>query len=417
MKITFGDSTTNIRKQALRDEIKPAERKSRDFLETYLDFTKNQESTKKIHQWVATSIIAGALERKVWLNMGHFKIYPNLYLIIIGESGSIRKSTSTGIGVGLLREIESINIMSEMLTQASLIEQLGRSGVTFEIGQEDYRQSSTYCYASELIVFLKEVSGTISELLTTFYDCQEKPWIKELKSGTTVIHGPCLNILGASTPTWLQRAIPGDEMEGGFSSRVIFVVERNSAENLIAWPESQKNSKELREALVSDLTQIHGLKGEFQKTKAARDFYEDWYIAFRKAPVSDDPRFKGYFARKPITVLKLAMIYAAAQSGRLLLEQEHIERGIYALNQIEPDMIHAFGSSGRNDLAKTMGDIMIYMARKKSASQGNILGAFHRDVSGKDLGLILDDLVKMKELRIKQVNSEFLYFHKNALDC
>ncbi len=411
MKITLGE---NPEKQNFRERIQKEDRQCINFMDTYLEFTKNQESTKKIHKWVATSIVGAALERKVWLDMGHFKVYPNLYIIIIGVSGQIKKSTSTNIGVNLLRELESVNVMSEMVTQASLIQQLGEAGNNFTVEGVDYHQSAVYCYAGELIVFLKEVSGTISEILTTFYDCQEKPWIKELKSKTTVIHGPCLNLLGASTPTWLSRAIPGEEMEGGFSSRVVFVVENDCAENFIAWPETLKNSKLLKEALIHDLTQIHNLQGEFQKTPEAKEFYQNWYNAFRETPIPNDVRFKGYYARKPITVLKLAMIYAVMAGSDLMLQQDHIEKAIFELNQIEPEMIDAFGSTGKNDLAKIMGEIVVYMMRKRSASIGHLLQIFHRDISGRELETILSDLVKMGELKLRRDGSDLLYVHKSA---
>ncbi|HUR98766.1 MAG TPA: hypothetical protein VMZ26_11930, partial [Pyrinomonadaceae bacterium] len=148
-----------------------------NFIDSYLTFTENQESSVRIHRWVAISIIAAALERKVWLNQGHWLLFPNLYVFIIGPSGIVRKSTSTGIGVDLIRSLPGFKLMSERVTAASLIAQLERSGRKFALKDgTEMRQSAVFSYASELSIFLGEVFGSISELLTTFYDCAPNDW-------------------------------------------------------------------------------------------------------------------------------------------------------------------------------------------------------------------------------------------------
>jgi hypothetical protein len=399
-------------------EILQRPRNFPNFIDAYLDYTKNQESTRKIHKWVALSIIAAAMERKVFLNAGHFIIFPNLYIFIIGESGVVRKSTSTGIGVDLLRECKNVSVMSERVTSRSLIDQLARSKREFSIENKGHKQSAVYCYASELVVFLKEVYGSISELLTTFYDCSpqdsSKPWVYETKGeGRTLIYGPCLNILGASTSAWLTKAIPADEMEGGFSSRVIFVVERENPDNFVAWPELSPEVEALKPKLIQDLQQIHALRGNFTKTKAAHDFYAEWYVNFKKNAINQtDSRFKGYYGRKPTTIIKIAMALSVAEGNSLVFDRPHIEKAIALLDELEQSMFEAFGATGKNRLAEGTHKISEMVRVKKKITMEQIMRVHWRDLSGSEVAQIMDDLAKMGNITMEANGTKMTYIWK-----
>lgn len=380
-----------------------------NFIDAYLKYTENQESTRKIHKWVALSIIAAAMERKVYLDAGHFKIFPNLYVFIVGDSGVVRKSTSTGIGVDLLRSMDELQIMSERVTSSSLIQQLERSKREFSVGDTTEVQSAVFAYASELVVFLREVYGSISELLTTFYDCipqdSTKPWIYETKGeGQIKIFGPCLNILGATTATWLTKAIPSDEMEGGFSSRVIFVVERENPDKFIAWPELNPEVAALRPKLVQDLQQIHSLRGSFKKTQAAHDFYHEWYVSYKTNAIKQtDARFRGYYGRKPTTVIKLAMALAVAESNDLIFDRHHLEKAIAMLEELEENMMDAFGATGKNLLAEGLFRISDLVQRSGKITHKVLLKTFYRDLNGNEIQQIMTDLLKMGKVKFTQI--------------
>lgn len=418
-KINLDSGIETDPQKDLRSAIKTLSRKRNfpSFIESYLKFTENQESTKKIHLWVAISIIAAAMERKVFLNAGHFTIFPNLYVFIIGESGVVRKSTSTGIGVELLREIQNVSIMSERVTAAALLQQMQRSHREIQIEKRIEKQSAVFCYASELVVLLREVYGSISELLTTFYDCSprdsSKPWVYETKGeGALRIYGPCLNILGASTPAWLAKAIPANEMEGGFSSRVIFVVERENPDNFVAWPELSKEIESMRPQLIEDLEQIACLRGNFTKTKEAHEFYEKWYIehktnAIRKA--NADGRFTGYHGRKPTTVVKLAMILSASEGNSMEFDKRHIEMAIKLCDDLEASMYDAFGSSGNNRLGEGMFKIVELMMQRKRMTHTEIMTNFWRDYTGKEISEIMKDLMEMKKVKMRVAGQQIIY--------
>lgn len=323
-----------------------------NFFDGYLDFTSGHESTRRVRLWCAVSIVAGALERKVWMDRGYYSLFPNCYIFIIGKSGLVKKSTSTAIAVNLLRECD-VRIMSERLTAATLIEQLTLAGKEYEVGLRRQRQSALFAYASELSVFLEEVFGNITPLLTTFYDCvpndATQPWVYgTIGRGERKIYGPCLNILGASTKAWLKNCIPTSEIEGGFTSRVIFVVEENLPDKLVAWPTLCAETELNKLRLIEDLKRINCLAGQVTVSKEAKDIFSEWYEMHMRTvlPQNSDPRMVGYMSRKGDSILKLAMVHSVARSDSLLVDVEDLAWANREINALEKDWRNAFESLG-----------------------------------------------------------------------
>ena len=78
-----------------------------NFLQLYLNYTRAQESPELFHLWTGTTILAAALGRKCWINRGYYRLYPNLFCILVAGSAKCRKSTAVNIGVRLLTDIDT----------------------------------------------------------------------------------------------------------------------------------------------------------------------------------------------------------------------------------------------------------------------------------------------------------------------
>lgn len=333
-------------------------RQVEDFLGTYLDYTQGHEGINLVHYTSALSIISAALERKCWIDRGYFKLYPNLYVIIVGDPGT-KKSSSTQIALELLRASADINFIEDCLTPASLITTLRNSEKTFmnPVLNQYERMSPAYVYSSELSVLLTDIGGgNILTLLTNFYDSGPKdpntPWIKKtIKDGTIEIFGPQLSMLGCSTKEWLIRSLPGDAIGGGFTSRIIFcVIDETPAP--VPYP-SPKDAA-LFDKLCQTLKHINTLAGPFRETPEAREAYAAWYTDFmiQELPECPDERFKGYAARKGDTVLKLAMVFSASERDDMLINERDLGRAVIYLHTLEQSMFKAFGAKGMNDRAE-----------------------------------------------------------------
>jgi hypothetical protein len=387
-------------------------RHHRNFVDAYLKYTDAHESTERVRRWCAISIVAAALERKVFLDLGYYTLYPNLYTFIIGRSGLIKKSTTTGIAVDLFRELKGAHIMSERLTAASLIEQLHGAGREFHDGHRKHKQSAVFAYASELSVFMTEVFGSITELLTTFYDCvphdSSKPWVnRTIKRGETCIYGPCLNILGASTKAWLRKCIPKSEMEGGFTSRVIFVVENKLPEKLVAWPDFDLERKRVRGELVQDLKHIHTLTGKFSVEADAKALFTRWYENHMRniLPLNQDPRMVGYMSRKGDTIRKLAMVHSAACRDDLTIRTDDLIWASNEIDALEGDWRLAFDGLGTVEGVDY--EIMQFVRKKARVTETQVLEVFGQFYPATEVLRALKSLVEMDEISELIVTDEF----------
>jgi len=145
-------------------------RKVNHWLQAYLEYTAEQESPRAFHTWVGLSVIASTLERRVWLNRGYYDLFPNLYVVLVGASAKVRKTTAVNTGYNLLREaLPDITIVSQKMTPEALIN-------VFVQESRERKMSGGTIVSTELGVFLG--SGTratdLMQLLTDWYDCPKR---------------------------------------------------------------------------------------------------------------------------------------------------------------------------------------------------------------------------------------------------
>ncbi|MCP3873377.1 MAG: DUF3987 domain-containing protein [Desulfobacteraceae bacterium] len=402
-------------------------RNFKDFIEAYLEYSSGHEATRKIHLWTILSVLAGAMERKVWMDRVYYTLFPNLYVFIIGKSGLIKKSTSTSIGMDLLRELPDMKFMSERLTAASLIDQMHRAKKNFDWKEEVVSQSPLYAYASELLVLMNEVYGQTTELLTTFYDCQPndstKPWVYKARHQEAVkIHGPCLNILGCSTESWLRKCIPVSEMEGGFTARAVFVVESDGPDEFIAWPKKDSKRAAMKGALIDDLMHIYEMTGEVQVTQPMKKEFSEWYNYHMKHIVkpNKDPRFTGYLARKGDLLLKLSMIRSVTLRDDLIVTPAHFNWAGEVLNEAEAGMFKAFKKEGNiTEMRPPVGkpivstfEVQDYIRVKEPVSRQDLADYFVIERNDQALSIALADLVSMNYISVRDDESEQVFVYK-----
>jgi len=74
------------------------------FLEHYRKYSSGNETPELMHLWVGLSVLAGACEKRLWIDQGYFRLYLNLYVILLAPAGVCAKSTSMDLGAKLLKE-------------------------------------------------------------------------------------------------------------------------------------------------------------------------------------------------------------------------------------------------------------------------------------------------------------------------
>lgn len=298
----------------------------------YLRYTENQESPGMFHLWVAISVMASTLERNVKLDRGYYLLYPNLYIVLVAESEVCMKTTAADIGMDMLGQIENPPaVFAQKITPEALVSGMCNECAVDEAGMV-YKNSAAVIYAEELSVFLgrEAYSSGMVSILTSLYGCRDKWEYETIGRGKDVAYNTCVNLLGASTPEWLRMSIPVDAVGGGFTSRIVFVYQ-SASDKENPHPIVTAEEKLLKKNLIHDLSLIRRIRGTFDFTPSAKEWYAKWYHGYRKAQLEGKP----VMVRKKDIILKVAMCLSAAEGESLLITDENLAKATAVLDANE----------------------------------------------------------------------------------
>lgn len=299
---------------------------SSGWLRDYIEFTRNLESPFAYHLYCGLVGIGAVVNRKVYIDMGgQFRVYPALGVILLGPSG-VKKTTAGDVVVGLLQEAELVKIYQEKITPEGLVEAM--KGESNAVG---------LVYAPEMSVFLgkqRYMEGVIP-LITRFMDCPANWASATIMRGNSVLKNIGISCLFCSTADWFIKNTPADTFGGGFIARYLLVVQYGTSR---IFPIPVPVPVGTRGRLIEQLVALNGLEGSmtFEPSVYHRNgmgadtgAYVEWYREFKTTP--RPPEFETlttYLERKPIHVLRLAMVLHLATHQTLEICRDCFDRAL-----------------------------------------------------------------------------------------
>lgn len=383
------------------------------WLKAYIEYTRASEAPTAFHFWTGVSTLAGAVRRRVWRDELIFKWTPNFYIVLVGPAGVVSKSTSLELGMALLRQVRpDIAFGPESLTWQALGEAFmdAMHYVKWSTDPLDTRKpfqmSALTVPVSELGTFLCMEDSKFVSFLTTMWDGREHPFLHRTRSNALInIERPWLNIIGATTPTWIRNNIPESMIGEGLMSRVIFVY-GESKRHLIAYPSRSIRSKEYYEAekkLVEDLNVISQLVGAFALSREAETWGESWYALHnidRPTHMASD-RFAGYLARKQGHMHKLAMILSVSKRDDLVISKEDLFEADQILHDAEISMVRVFDSIGVVDEARRVAELVSFVRTYRWMEAQDLYHLCHNIMSQRDFKDAMRVAVESGMLRVE----------------
>lgn len=362
-----------------------------DWLKGYMEYTASSESPDSFHFWTGVATVAGALRRRVWIDEHHFQWTPNFYIVLVGPPGVAAKSTSIRQGLALLERTEmGIHFGPQSMTWQALTVALERSQEGVEIGPDNelHLMSCLTISVSELGTFLDPKNDELTSVLIDMWDGQVSTWRRETKSsGNVEIHNPWLNVIAATTPSWIKTNMPANMIGGGLTSRILFVFE-DKKRHLVAFPSEVVQDDrffKLQKELIHDLREICDLKGQYFRTpdatKWGKDWYENLYYGSRPAHMQSD-RFDGYLARKQTHLFKLALVLSACKRSDNRIHLDDLVAADRILLDVERDMAKVFTAIGVATGARYSEELLAMVKHAKKIDY-NIL--WQRAMSGMSL--------------------------------
>lgn len=395
-----------------------AKRLLNNWLHEYMEYSAFSEAPDKFHFWTGVSVLAGALRRRVWIDMGYFQWTPNFYIVFVAPPGIVSKSTTANIGMRLLRQIPDISFGPDAVTWQSLVQSLAQSTETVEIGGMHHAMSAITIVSSEFGTFLNPNDREMVDVLVSLWDGQLGTWEKATKTqGSDSIENPWINIVACTTPAWIAGNFPEYMIGGGFTSRTVFVYAERKR-HLVAYPSHHlpKDFQEQERRLVHDLEIISQMKGEYTLTKDATAWGERWYERHyaSKPPHLDNERFGGYLARKQTHIHKLAIVLAAAESANLFITQDHLAQADSITTGIELDMPKVFENIGKTDITRIIGEVVNYVQTRRKVSTQEVYQRYATRITAQEFEIVLASALKAGY--VKQVNYSGDLFLESLLD-
>ena len=366
-----------------------------DWLTTYAEYTSEQESPALFHFWVGTSVIASALERRTHLNRGHYTLYPNLFIVLIGASARVRKTSAITIGYDIFREtLKDACVVSQKTTPEAIIS-------IFVEGFKKSKVSGGVIVSDELGVLLGGATKSVDlmMLLTKWYDCPNHFEYHTMMRGKEIMDNVFCNMIAGTTPTWLKDSMPPHAVGGGFTSRIVFVYQ-DKPEKLVAFPEITVEQMEMKRKLIHDLQIIARLTGTFKITKEAKEWFENWYTDVFRPEKSTQLALDGYFGRKHDTLLKVAMCMSASKSNSLIIDEIEMRMALKALNLNEKFLPDTLRLIQMNDVGEEMEKVVRQISRKEKVDFTTITRGLSYCMTTKRVEEVLSDLVAGERVEV-----------------
>lgn len=389
-----------------------SDRELPDWLDGYLEYTQSSEPPTSFHTWCGLAVIAGALQRRVYLQQGLERtIYPNLYVILIGPSGRTRKGVALGIAKDLLSKVSTVSIAPESSSgREALILAMKRAVSTFN-DPTDGGKVKYHCalsaFSEELSVFLGQGDIKFLANLTDWYDSKDDWAYETISRGRDSIQGVCFNMVGGTAPEWIQSMLPREAIGGGYTSRVIFIVEEWK-KHLSPDHTLTQRELDLFGMLERDLNRISLLCGNIIFGSDAKAAYIDWYreqdrLMRQGVMPVDDHRFTAYCERRTTHLRKLMMILSASRGDSMLIERQDFDRALSLLVAAEKKMGKTFGGLGSARYSDATEQIKNYVQQMGVTTRRVLLAKFYRDIDSEALSKIENTLVQMGVLKVSIV--------------
>lgn len=371
-----------------------------NFFKLYYDYTRSTEPPANYHAWCGISAISALLGKKCFIPQGKFTTFPNTYVVLVGAP-AMRKSTAMNVAKRLVRATGKVPLSPESATRESLIDDMARSRVEWNLNGKDisYWQSSAFVTELEQFIGGKHINDAMVKFLTAIWD---EPFFKERtrKGGEVIIHNPYFTMLACCTTSWMNEKLQADVISDGFTRRTIFVFE-NEINCLNPWPEDSPEELALLEPLTKEALRIFSLGGQFHLTPQARSIYDKMYLNQRKMAENHSRQLEHYFSSRHILIQKISMCLSASIRSDKIIDSNIINVADAFLRETEKSLDRLFAGVGRNELAPIAAKVTDLISERGELDRNEIYSILtYADINADELDMVLSMLCQSNVLRV-----------------
>lgn len=400
----------------------------RNFISLYMHHIGQSEVPRQFHLWACLSLIAACVGDSVWVQRDLAKkVFPNLFVFLIGPSGS-GKESAVNTALGFIKDIERVNAYPGKITGPALWDFLSMRGERDEQTQIMVAQNPRVYFVTEELGACIRAGELAFDLITMMTSMFVRPPF--LMDGTRTrgymkLIEPCINWIAGTTDEWLIKSIPRDAIEGGFWARVLSV--RGCRNHAIRFPTIiyPDDYEEVRAHLVQRVEALTWLEGMYRLNAEAQAWHDAWYMA-RIAP--SEKLYDPAFNRGDEMVYKLALLLALAdwpgefdEAGysphAATIEVRHLEEAVELWDSLVfdlPETIKVSAASPETNDMKIVQDVLERARTMDRSTLSQRVSAYglNKDRLDKALMSLFDqDLVREEKVEGRMANRPKRVYH------
>ncbi len=318
-----------------------------DLITDFIDYTEKSFSPLLFRKWSGISLVAGALERRVWAKIGPPRTYPNLYVLLVAVPGigkqcvdEVRALWRDALEPGT--QFKAFSAAPHNMTKASLIDSLAKAKTArlFRDGLLVYH--SLLIAAEEFQVLLPNYDTEYIATLNYMFNSPSMPYQEVRRTGSVrelEIDAPQLNILAGVQPQYFTSTFPEDAWNTGFARRIIMVYAAEGPDYELF----QDNTvpEELRGKIVSRLGQMDNIYGQCEWTPEAAQIISSWHNQ-KGPPRPTHSKLIHYNNSRTMLLTKLCIVSTVSRTGKIVIEAVDVRRAIAWLTEAEALMPDVF---------------------------------------------------------------------------
>lgn len=384
----------------------PTERKLPSWLNSFCELLEGAPSPQLFIKWAGIATLAGAMERRLWTHSYNMNLYPNLFIFLVGSPGGGKTVPIKEAVRPLWKSVPEFFVSPTSMTSASLSDDLNsaKRHIIRPAATPPYVEFNSLLIAlNELSVMFPSYDAEIMNRFTDLYDCDVYEETRRAKSIKISIPHAQVNIIAATTPSYLNELLPAGAWDQGFISRVIMIF---SAEKIVK-PLFEIRNKNLGlfKSLSDDLRVIERLYGKFRWEEEAAKAIEAWNGA-GGPPTPDHPKLQHYSSRRTAHLLKLCMVCSMSRLGNeLLVTIEDYQLALNWLLEAEfymPDIFRSMVTGGDSAVMDDCFHFIFtsYMRTGKPLPEHKVVHYLSQHVPGHAVMRILENMFRSNMIEV-----------------
>lgn len=332
--------------------------------------------------------LGAAISTKRWIQWGQKRIYANFWIMLVGQSTVMRKSTALDIGTYMPKQLDA-----EHPDRHFLLPNDGSLAGFLEVLMVEKNGILVH---SEIATLLENMAKgcnlNAKSLFTSFFDVPAIHKIRHKEAGEEYIREPIFGIAAGTTLPWLKSKINKNDMESGFLARFLYC-HRDKKDRSIAIPiPPDKQVLTRMDALFRRLLELE--PAEIRLDDAFRERYTSFYNEINAtllSPLFDDGT-KAFLGRLQTDYYMKLTILECTLSGQAVTSPEVTDRVSQLINFYVSQAVGIMDMLLKTDLARNQEKVLELLKVRRKASSTEIHRLFNNRLHATNLKATMSGL-------------------------